>query len=99
MTSLSFEPLIPGALWLALAAIGLAMLVWYALRKPAGMPRRRWAGAIGLMTVSLAIVLFVLLNPTWVREISPPACKPLLTLLVDNSATMAVADGAQARHN
>jgi hypothetical protein len=98
MTSLSFEPLIPGALWLALAAVGVAMLGWYALRRPPGMPRGRWVTAIALMFVCLATVLFVLLNPTWVREIPPPAGKPLLTLLVDASASMAVNDGESGKN-
>ena len=50
MSSLSFEPLIPGALWLALAFMGLALLVWYALRKPPGLKRGRWIVALSLMT-------------------------------------------------
>src|SRR4051812_36636089 len=99
MSSLSFEPLIPGALWLALAFVGLALLVWYALRKPAGLRRGRWIGAISLMTLAFAIVLAVLLNPTWVREIPPPAGKPLLTILVDASGSMAVPDGAEPGKN
>src|SRR5687767_6081770 len=96
MTSLSFEPLIPGALWLALAVAGAAMLAWYALRRPAGATRGRWAAAVALMTLALAAVMVVLLNPTWVREIPPPAGKPLLTVLVDASGSMAVPDGSGA---
>ena len=93
MESLRFEPLIPGALWMALAVAGAALLLFYAVRRrPTGVPRRRWGGIIALMVAAVALVLVVLLNPTWVREIPPPAGKPLLTLLVDASASMLTPD-------
>src|SRR5688572_16721887 len=94
MSSLNFEPLIPGALWLGLAAAAVLLLAWYALRRPSGLPLRRWALSLCLMALAPALVLLVLLNPTWVREIPPPAGKPLLNVLVEASGSMAVADGA-----
>lgn len=94
MAHLSFEPLIPGSLWLALAAAGAALLAWYALRRPEVMRRQRWAGVVTLMTVAIALVLLVLLNPTWVRPIPPPAGKPLVTVLVDATASMTTTDAA-----
>src|SRR5206468_9590751 len=38
--------------------------------------------------------------PTWVREIEPPPGKPLVTVLVDSSASMATvdADGGSSRY-
>jgi hypothetical protein len=42
----------------------------------------------------MATVLGVLLNPTWVTELPPPAGKPLLSVLVDDSGSMSVPDGA-----
>src|SRR5688500_994111 len=93
MNSLRFEPLIPGALWMALAAVGAALLLFYALRRrPGGGGRGRWGAIVALMAWAVALVLAVLLNPTWVREIPPPAGKPLLTVLVDASGSMVTPD-------
>jgi len=94
MGTLSFEPLLPSALWLALAVMGAALLAWYGWRRPGSVTRRRWAGILALMATGLALVLLVLLNPTWVAPVAPPAGKPLLTLLVDSTASMATADGS-----
>jgi len=94
MGSISFEPLIPPSLWLALAAGAVALLGWYALRRPDAVGRARWVAVTGLMTASVAAGLVILLNPTWVREIPPLPGKPLLTVLVDSSASMATVDAA-----
>ena len=94
MGSLSFEPLIPPSLWMALAVAGLALLGWYAFRRPGPIGRARWALAVGLMGTALGLVLLVLLNPTWVREIPPPAGKPLLSVLSVAQETRAVRGGA-----
>lgn len=101
MNSLRFEPLVPGALWMALAVVGAALLLFYALRRrPSGVTRWRWGGIVGLMGLAVGLVLGVLLNPTWVREIPPPAGKPLLTVLVDASGSMATPDAdGQARYD
>ncbi len=93
MTRLTCEPLIPASLWLLLAAASIALLVTYAARRRGGITRRYWALVIGLMSGGVALVLVVLLNPTWIDPVEPPAGKPLLTLLVDESASMAVKDG------
>jgi hypothetical protein len=100
MGTLTFEPLISPALWAALAVLAVPLLAWYARSRPAEMRRLRWAGIIGLMGAGLAGVLLILLNPTWVEQVPPPAGKPRLTLLVDASASMGTADlpGAQSRY-
>ena len=100
MRTLSFEPLIPSSLWAALCALAVAMMCWYAVRRPAVMSRGRWAVAIGLMSLSIALLMTILLNPTWVHELPPPAGKPLLTVLVDATGSMATpdAEGAQTRY-
>jgi hypothetical protein len=99
MATLSFEPLIPPALWLALAVAGVALLAWYGWGRPASVRRPRWAVVLALMAAGLALVLLVLLNPTWVEPLAPPAGKPLVTVLVDGSASMATADvGGQTRY-
>src|SRR5579862_5886329 len=88
-----FEPLIPSSLWLALLLGATALTIWYAWRKPSAISRRRWASAIALASSAMALVLIVLLNPTWVRRIPPPPGKPLLTILVDQTQSMATPDG------
>ncbi|MEO6437027.1 MAG: hypothetical protein ABIP55_14890, partial [Tepidisphaeraceae bacterium] len=92
MGSLSFDPLIPASLWLALALVAAGLLAWYAWSRPSVVTRARWVVTIGLMTGALSLVLGILLNPTWVREVAPPPGKPLLTLLVDSSASMGTPD-------
>src|SRR5947209_571572 len=92
MEGLSLEPQIPSPLWVALAVAAVALIAWYARRKPTSLSRDRWASIVGLMSCSLAAVLVMLLNPTWVRPVPPPAGKPLVTVLVDATASMATPD-------
>ncbi len=87
------EPLIPIALWLSLAvaALGLLMIYGVDLKKRVGGLR---GGALtALMALAVALPLGILLNPTWLERIPPPAGKPLLTILVDASHSMATPDG------
>src|SRR5437588_4316759 len=95
MGTLSFDPLIPPALWLALAAAGAALLAVYGWRRPEAVPRRRWVWIMGLSSLGLLLVLGVLLNPTWVEPAEPPAGRPVLTVLVDATASMATPDAAE----
>ncbi|MBW3541207.1 MAG: hypothetical protein KY476_13140, partial [Planctomycetes bacterium] len=92
MSTLTFEPLISPALWLTLAALTAALLAWYGWRRPPGVSRRRWSMILGLMSAAACAVLAILLNPTWLLPIPPPAGKPLLSVLVDRSASMATGD-------
>jgi hypothetical protein len=94
MATLTFEPLIAPALWLTLALAGAALLAVYGWRRPGAVTRRRWAGAVALMGLGQALVLGILLNPTWVEPVTPPAGKPLLTVVVDATASMAAPDAA-----
>src|SRR5690242_19571631 len=87
-----FEPLIPSSLWLALAAVVGALLVVYAVRRPAVMSRGRWAWTVGGMALAVLLVLGILLNPTWVERVAPPGGKPVLTVLVDSTASMGTPD-------
>ena len=59
MGTLSFEPLIPLALWLTLAGAGLALLGWYARTRPAAVPRRRWLLILGLWALGLVLLLLI----------------------------------------
>jgi hypothetical protein len=97
MGDLTFEPLIPGSLWLVLAAAGVALLAWYAVHRPAAVSRRRFGGIVALMSVAFALVLALLLNPTWSRQLPPPAGKPVLTVLLDTSGSMSTPDATGTR--
>jgi len=101
MRHLIFDPPIPLALWCPLAAAAAVLLVWYAALVRRRLPRRRWGLAMGLMTVGIAVPLAILLNPVWIQRIPGPEGKPLLTILVDQSASMATrdADGGRARYD
>ena len=92
MSRLAFDPQIPLALWLPLAFAAGALLVIYAIASRGRLAgRRRWA-ALALMSTAVLLPLTVLLNPTWIRRLPPPAGKPRLTVLVDTSASMATQD-------
>lgn len=97
MGNLTFAPLIPLALWVPLAVGAALLLTWYAAASRGRFPSGRWPLAIALMTVVLIVPLVILLNPTWLERIPPPAGKPLLTILVDRSASMATRDGDAGR--
>ena len=90
--TLTFEPLISSTLWLTLAAVSVLVALAYALRRPASISRTRWFSALALSSAGWAGVLTVLLNPTWLEQIPPPAGRPLLTVLLDESASMSTAD-------
>lgn len=92
MRDLTFDPLIPLALWVPLAAAAGGLLAWYAAASRQRLPRRRWPAVIGLMALVVVLPLGILLNPTWLARVPPPAGKPLLTVLVDRSASMATRD-------
>lgn len=95
---LTFEPLVPFALWcpLLLAAIAVVGVHLVSLRdRVAG---RRRGTIITLMKISIALPLVVLLNPTWVVELPPPAGKPVVTILVDRSASMATEESEETRY-
>ncbi len=93
MNTLNFEPLIPPALWVLLALAGLALMVWYGSSRPGSISRRRWASVLTLNATAFGAVLFVLLNPTWIEPVRPPEGKPVLTIVVDATGSMATPDG------
>jgi len=91
---LDFQPLIPSALWLVLAIAATLAMVCYAFRRPAGAGRGLWRVLIAFMSAALAVVFLLLLNPTWSHQIEPPGGKPVLTVLIDGSGSMATPDTA-----
>jgi hypothetical protein len=99
MSHLTFDPYIPLALWVPLAAAAGALLAWYGAASRRRLAPRRWPWVMTLMTLVVVVPLVILLNPTWLQRIPPPAGKPLLTILVDRSASMGTRDadaGAKA---
>ena len=97
MTTLEFEPLIPIALWAGLAAGAVLLLALYGRNAARRMKRARWLMVVALMTAAVAMPLLILLNPLWMERIPPPEGKPVLSILIDNSASMATPDGAKGR--
>ncbi len=92
MRHLTFEPTVPLALWVPLVLLAVGLLAWYAAASRSRLARRRWLGVIALMSVAVVVPLAILLNPVWQERIPPPAGKPLLTVLVDGSASMDTPD-------
>jgi len=97
MRPLTFDPYVPLALWAALALGAGALLIWYAWASRRRLSGWRRRAVLGLMTLVLVLPLALLLNPTWLERIPPPAGKPLLTVLVDRSASMATADAGSGK--
>ena len=97
MNHLTFDPYIPLALWMPLALAAAGLLVAYALASRGRMLGRRRGAILALMGLAVAVPLVVLLNPTWMDRVPPPPGKPLLSVLVDTSASMDVRDGPQLR--
>jgi hypothetical protein len=97
MGSLTFEPLIPLVWWTSLLTAGLVLLIWYGRGRPVAVPRRRWALILAWMAANFGLVLFVLLNPMWIEPLAGASGKPLLTILIDDSASMAAPDEAVSR--
>src|ERR1700723_1953934 len=92
MTDLTFEPLIPSSLWLALAVAGAVVLAWYVLYRPPSVPKARWGIMIVFMSGAFALVLTLLLNPTWAHQVDSSGGKPLVTVLMDDTESMATPD-------
>ncbi|MBI3861978.1 MAG: hypothetical protein HY290_08780 [Planctomycetia bacterium] len=90
--TLTFEPLISSTLWLVAAIVAASLLGWYAWNRPGGVSRFRWGTIIVFMSLGSAMLLAVLLNPTWQERIPPPPQKPRLSILIDDSASMASTD-------
>lgn len=91
--TLTFEPLLSSAAWVTMALLAIGFWVWYVSRRPQACNRYLWTGLAGLMALGLAAILLVLLNPIWLQPLPPPGGKPLLTILLDESKSMATADG------
>lgn len=89
---LVFEPQIPLGLWWAMAVLAVAAWAWYALARDTGLGIVRRAIVLTLMAGVLVAPMILLLNPTWIEPIVPPAGKPLVTVLVDATQSMQVDD-------
>lgn len=89
MRNLTFQPLIPLALWLPLAIAAAGLLVAYGFFSWQRLYRPIRGRTLALMGLSLTLPLLILLNPTWIEHLPPPAGKPQLLIVVDNTASMA----------
>lgn len=97
MRRLEWEPLIDPAIWIALTVAAAALLALYAVRRPTGLSRPRWGTVVLLMSLAVALVLVLLLNPTWVEPLPPPEGNPQLMVLIDTSASMRTADVGEGK--
>jgi uncharacterized membrane protein len=92
-------PLPSWLLWvlIALAAAGLAALLWWRLPRPAARARRWQAAAIwGLQSLLLAVLLLMLWQPALtVTELSSQ--QNLVAVLVDDSRSMALLEDGTSR--
>ncbi len=93
---LDFDPRVSLPLWVALAAaLAIAWCV-YAWRCGSSIARPNRLWTLALMLVAGAVPLVLLLNPTWVEALPPPEGRPLVTVVVDTSASMDVIDKDEA---
>jgi hypothetical protein len=92
MRQLALEPYIPLALWMPLAMAVALLLASYAIPLRRRLPLGRRLTILALMAACAAVPLLILLNPLWIEQVPPPAGKPLLTVLVDRSASMSTRD-------
>ncbi|QDT33094.1 vWA domain-containing protein [Thalassoglobus polymorphus] len=91
--SLSFEPLLAPVAWVTLAIMSIGLWSWYVWKRPSTCPLPIWSIISFLGALGIILVLTVLLNPIWLEALPPPAGKPLLTILVDQSESMLTVDG------
>ena len=80
MNGLTVEPYIPLALWLPLTLLAGGLWMAYVLASRRRLQGRVRPLVLALMLVALALPLAILLNPTWIEPIPPPAGKPYLTV-------------------
>lgn len=91
---LDWQPRISLPLWLALATVFAITWIAYAVRCRKGIPSGRRVWTLGAMLIAGSVPLILLLNPTWVEALPPPEGRPLVTVVIDSSASMDVDDGA-----
>ncbi len=89
---LDWQPRVSLPLWLALATVFLCVWGAYAWRCGRAISKSRRVWTLGLMLLAGSVPLVLLLNPTWVEALPPPEGRPLVTILVDTSGSMNVAD-------
>lgn len=97
MSRIIFDPLIPLSLWFPLLLAAVALMTLYGWSSRKRVFGRRRAAMLALMSLAFLLPLTVLLNPTWTQPIPPPPGKPLLAVLVDQSASMDVRDVSSGR--
>lgn len=88
----NFEPKIPLPLWWALALACVMALAAYWFRPNQSLSLVRRSLLTVLLGVSVVGPLLIALNPTWVEEIPPSPGRPLVSVLVDQTMSMDIAD-------
>lgn len=103
METFIFDPLVPPPILAALWAAAVALCVGYAIWRPARLSAPRRFLFAALHFVPLVAILVLLHRPTWVRISGEGGAKPVLSVQVDLSASMATEDmngpqGLYSRH-
>lgn len=89
---LDWQPRISLPLWMALLLVFASCWIAYAVRSRQFLAAKRRSGILFLMFGAGLVPLVLLLNPTWIEALPPPDGLPRLTILVDTSESMDVAD-------
>lgn len=97
MEKLIYDPLLPPPLLAALWALACAACLVYIAWRPTriALPRRMLLAVLHFLP--FAAVLFILHRPTWVRYGGEEGKRPILSVLVDSSASMAAEDAGAGR--
>lgn len=89
---LTIEPKIPIGLWWALAAVAVAAVVFYALRRDWSVGWVQRVSVTGLLALGVIGPLLIALNPIWIEPLPPLPGQPRLTVLMDGTTSMNVED-------
>ncbi|MCA9137055.1 MAG: hypothetical protein KDB00_09855 [Planctomycetales bacterium] len=89
---MEFQPSVALPTWIFLAVLFLVTWAAYGYRSRNRIGSGRRIGVMLLMLLVGCVPLALLLNPVWVDPVAPPEGKPLVTILVDTSASMSVND-------
>ena len=96
---LDWRPHVALPVWLALVAIMSVAWIVYAYQSRNRLSPSRRRMTLFWMLFAAVIPLVLLLNPVWVEALPPPDGRPLVTMVIDTSASMNVSDddGSETR--
>src|SRR4051794_14843568 len=93
MRTLVFDPLFSPPLMAAIWTAAAVLLFLYIFWRPTRLSLPRRVFLLLMHAVPLAFLIFMLYRPTWVRISGGNSVRPVLSVLLDKSASMAAEDG------